>query len=146
MNTHRKLPQREAVFMASLLYHGFRFTRKRKNLKFRRGYVIPATGREDSGGVDFWVKMPRDSRLFPIQVTQRGVRMYREFHKPSSEQLAEFVKKAKNRVEAKRRLCKKHGVAFVLVRDYTGHETSHSVAWGDIKALKYAIAHLKRWL
>ncbi len=65
----------------------------------RRGYVIPATRREDSGGIDFWVKMPRDSQIFPVQVTQRGVRMYRKFHKPSAAQLEEFCARATDRIE-----------------------------------------------
>lgn len=105
-----------------------------------------ATAKEDAGGIDFWVKMPDDCRLFPVQVTQRGVRMYRTFHKPSSSQLQEFCVRAEVRIEKKRKLCKKHGIAFVLVRDYIGGAINRSVAWGDVKALKYAIANLRRWL
>ena len=146
MTSHRRLPQRERVFVLSLVYHGFRITEKRRNFKLRRGYVIPATRKEDSGGVDFWVKMPNDTRMLPVQITQRGVGIYSEFHKPSPEQLQEFIRRSTSRVEKKRRLCRKHGVAFVLVRDYVGLLTSSSVAWGDLKALKYAIAHLRRWL
>jgi hypothetical protein len=113
---------------------------------FRRGFVIPATEKEDASGVDFWIKMPRDCRIFPVQVTQRGVRMFRKFHQPSEEKLCEFIHTARARIEAKRKRMKKHGIAFVLVRDFRGHHTNPQLAWGDIKALRYAIAHLKRWL
>tara|TARA_B100000745_G_scaffold139855_1_gene91338 strand:- start:626 stop:1066 length:441 start_codon:yes stop_codon:yes gene_type:complete len=141
-----KLPRREHVFIESLMYHGFRKTRRRKNLKYKLGFVIPATKREDATGIDFWIKMPKDERLFAIQVTQRGVRMFRKFHRPSEEKLGEFLKRSEERVEQKRKLCKKYGIAFVLVRDYGGIHTNPQLAWGDIKALRYAIAHLKRWL
>lgn len=146
MGIYRKLPPRESVFVASLLYHGFRLSRRRKDLHYRRGYVIPATKKEDSGGVDFWVKMPNDRRIFPVQVTQRGVKLYRYFQNPSPSHLREFIERSTIRIEKKRRLCKKHGIAFVLVRDYVGRAVSRSVAWGDMKALKHAIAHLRRWL
>ena len=145
--THRhKLPTREQVFIESLMYHGFRKTRTRKNLKFRSGYIIPSTRREDSGGIDFWVKMPRDERLFPVQVTQRGVRLFRKHQKPSRERLEEFLIHSSCRIELKRKRSKKHGIAFVLVRDFDRESTNPQLAWGDIKALRYAIAHLKRWL
>jgi hypothetical protein len=125
------------------LYHGFRLSRKKNNLKRAYGYVIPATDREDAGGVDFWIKMPKDLRLYPAQVTQRGVRMYRKFHKPSQEQLAEFIKRADKRIRAKQRMCYRHGIAFVLVRDYDGKVPHSVITWGDIKALRYAMMHLK---
>lgn len=145
--THRyKLPDREKVFIESLMYHGFRKVRRRKNLKYKNGYIIPTTKREDASGVDFWVKMPRDSRLFPVQVTQRGIRIFRKYRRPSPDKLLEFIEKSHYRVESKRRRCKKQGVAFALVRDFGGVHTNPQVAWGDIKALRYAIAHLKRWL
>ena len=146
MTDRYKLPSREQVFIESLMYHGFRKTRRRKNLKFKRGFVIPATKREDATGIDFWIKMPKDERLFPVQVTQRGVRMFRKFRRPSGERLDEFIDRSQNRIEQKRKRCKKHGIAFVLVRDYDGQHTNPQLAWGDIKALRYAIAHLKRWL
>ncbi len=146
MSRRHKLPPREQVFVASLLYHGFRLRRGRKNLKRAYGYVIPATDREDSGGIDFWVKMPKDERLFPVQVTQRGVRMYRKFRNPSSQQLEEFIKHSDKRIRAKRKMCYRNGIAFVLVRDYDGKLPHSVITWGDIKALRNAMAHLKRRL
>jgi hypothetical protein len=128
------------------MYHGFRKTRRRKNLKYSRGYIIPATKHEDSGGIDFWVKMPRDERLFPLQVTQRGVSLYRKHRILSDCELQQFIKRAEVRIEDKRKRCKRHGIAFVLVRDYLGKMSNPTIAWGDIKALRYGIAHLKRWL
>lgn len=146
MTNRRQLPCREHVFIASLMYHGFRLSYRRKNLKFTKGYVIPATTREDSGGIDLWVKMPRDERIFPIQVTQRGVQMYRKYHRYSDEDLSQFIEKSDARVRTKQRRCQSHGIAFVLVRDFDGVITNPTIAWGDIKSLRYAIAHLKRYL
>lgn len=143
---HRRLPRREAVFIESLLYHGFRKTNQRKNLKYRKGYVIPATRREDAGGIDFWIKMPRDDRLFPVQVTQRGVRIQRRLKKISGHEIREFTARSDDRIRKKRMRCKRHGIAFVLVRDFCGTTSNACIAWGDIKALRYAIAHLQRWL
>lgn len=147
MSPHRKLPPREHVFVLSLLYHGFRITRTRTNLKARLGYVIPATKYEDSSGIDFFVKMPRDLRIFPIQVTQRGVRLFRKHElRITRERLEEFMVISETRIRAKRKRAKKNGIAFVLVRDFDGMKTNSRIAWGDIKALRHGIAHLKRWL
>lgn len=146
MTKRDRLPHREQVFIESLLYHGFRKTHRRRNLKYRLGFIIPATRREDAVGIDFWVKMPRDERLFPVQVTQRGVRLFRRYHNPNTQTLASFIARSQRRIEQKRKRCKKHGIAFVLVRDFAGRHSNPQVAWGDIKALRYAIAHLKRWL
>jgi hypothetical protein len=141
-----KLPDREHVFITSLMYHGFRKTRRRKNLKYRQGFIIPSTVKEDATGTDFWVKMPKDERLFPVQITQRGVKMFKKYDLPSVEKLAEFIEQSEKKLLKKRKQCKKHGIAFVLVRDFDGESTNSTIAWGDIKALRYAIAHLKRWL
>jgi len=146
MTKSRKLPSREYVFITSLMYHGFRLTQRRCNLKFKRGYVIPATSREDSDGIDVWVKMPKDDRLLPVQVTQRGVRMYRKYRRSDSDKLETFIIKSERRVRVKQRRCYRHGIAFALVRDFEGKTTNPQIAWGDIKSLRYAIAHLKRWL
>lgn len=142
----RKLPYREHVFITSLMYHGFRLTRRRRNLKYKRGYIIPSTRTEDAGGIDVWVKMPKDDRLFPVQITQRGVRIYRKYHKCSDERIEDFIKHSEKRVQAKQRRCRRHGIAFALVRDFEGKSTNPQIAWGDIKALRYAITHLRRWL
>ncbi|MEY2665166.1 MAG: hypothetical protein RLZZ480_271 [Candidatus Parcubacteria bacterium] len=144
MSRRHRLPPREQVFVASLLYHGFRLVRERKNLKRAYGYVIPATDKEDSGGIDFWIKMPKDYRIFPAQVTQRGVRMYRKYHKPSDEQLSEFIRRADKRIRSKQKMCYRYGIAFVLVRDYDGKSPHSTIAWGDVKALRHAMSHLKR--
>ena len=134
------------MFIASLKYHGFRKTYRRKDLKYSYGYIIPATKKEDSSGIDFWIKIPKDNRLFPVQITQRGVRLFRKYDLPSEDKLAEFIQRSEKKIRTKRRQCKKHGIAFVLVRDFDGSKTNKRIAWGDIKALRYAIAHLKRWL
>lgn len=139
------LPCREKVFIQSLQYHGFRRTHRRTNLKYACGYVITATRYEDSGGIDLWVKMPKDDRLLPVQVTQRGTRIYKQYHKFSDVEFDGFVKKSEKRICEKRRRCKKHGIAFVLARDFVGLTTNPCIAWGDIKALRYAIAHLNHW-
>lgn len=140
------LPRREHVFLQSLRYHGFRYTHRRKNLKYRRGYVIPATRFEDAGGIDFWIKMPRDERLFPVQVTQRGTRILRRYWRRPMSEFAAVEAKAEERMRAKRALCRRHGIAFVLVADYAGFRTNRRLAWGDIKALRHGIAHMRRWL
>lgn len=146
MAKRRKLPTREHVFITSLMYHGFRMTRRRHSLKLNRGYIIPATSREDSDGIDVWVKMPKDERLFPVQVTQRGVRMFKKHRKQSGGSLEDFIIRSEKRVRIKQRRCFRLGIAFALVRDFEGKKTNPQIAWGDIKALRYAIVHLKRWL
>ncbi len=146
MHTRRKLPDREHVFITSLMYHGFRLTSSRTNLKFRSGYVIPATRREDSGGIDAWVKMPRDTRLVPIQITQRGLRLFRKHQKPhglTPEKLEEFQRRSDSRLRTKRAFCRVNKIAFVLVRDFDGRVTNTTLAWGDIKALRYAISRVR---
>lgn len=141
----RKLPKREYVFIMSLMYHGFRFSSKRHNLKKSRGYLIPATNREDHEGIDFWVKMPKDMRITPVQITQRGVRMFKKHHQPSEHELHAFMKTSETRIRAKRSWCKRSGIAFVLVRDFDGGITSTTLAWGDIKALRYALSRLAKF-
>ena len=138
----RKLPKREYVFIMSLMLHGFRFSRSRENLKKSRGYLIPATDKEDADGIDFWVKMPKDMRIFPVQVTQRGIRMFKKHHKPSDGELRSFVHGSEKRIRAKRSWCKKSRIGFVLVRDFEGGVTNRTLAWGDIKALRYALERL----
>jgi hypothetical protein len=138
----RKLPKREYVFIMSLMYHGFRLTCSRQNLKKSRGYLIPATDKEDHDGIDFWVKMPKDMRIFPVQITQRGIRMYKKHRKPSEAELRTFVKHSDVRICAKRKWCKKSRIGFVLVRDFDGGITNKTIAWGDIKALRYALSRL----
>ncbi|MEZ4103795.1 MAG: hypothetical protein R3B60_00730 [Candidatus Paceibacterota bacterium] len=140
------LPKREVVFIKSLKYHGFRVTRKRGNLKYTTGYIIPSTKREDHSGIDFWVKMPRDERLFPVQITQRGVSILKKYQGFTEDRFKILILESESRIRNKRKRCKQHGIAFVLVRDYRGSKTNPRIAWGDIKALRYAIAHLKRWL
>lgn len=146
MSTRERLPARELVFIKSLVYHGFRMLKRRSDLKRNRGYIIPSTKREDGDGIDFWVKMPGDYRIFPIQLTQRGVRLYRKHSRPEVSDLSAFVVRMEKRIKRKAAQCRDSGVAFVLVRDYDGTVTNPTLAWGDIKALRYGIAHLKRWL
>lgn len=165
MPKKRKLPTREQVFIMSLMYHGFRPTTRRKNLKRQYGYVIPATDREDASGVDLWVKMPRDERIFPVQVTQRGTKLYRKHHYPkvalaiereperAEEHLRQFrVNVAAydqvrtHKIRQKQRMCFEAGIAFVLARDFDGHTTNKNIAWRDVRALRHSIAYLRRWL
>lgn len=138
----RKLPKREHVFIMSLMYHGFRFTRKRKDHKRSIGYLMPATDREDSGGIDFWIKMPKDMRIFPVQITQRGIRMFKRHRRSTSEELESFMKRSNARIRAKRAWCRRSRIGFVLVRDFEGSFTNTTIAWGDIKALRYSLNKL----
>jgi hypothetical protein len=146
MTSRRQLPNREQVFIMSLMYHGFHLNYSRRNLKFKKGYMIPATKMEDSGGVDLWIKMPKDDRILPVQITQRGVRMYKMFRQRTGVDLQKFVELSKIRIRDKQQRCFNHGIAFVLVRDFVGNMTNPTLAWGDIKSLKYGIAHLRRHL
>lgn len=140
MRDVRKLPLRERVFVLSLMYHGYRFTRKRLALKRKRGYVIPATKQEDAAAIDFWVKLPGGTDLIPIQITQRGIRIFRKRSAPSVTQLEEFERTSERRIRTKRQLCQRNKIVFVLVRDHDGPRTSRSLAWGDIKALRFGMA------
>ena len=102
-----------------------------------------ATYREDAVGVDFWVKMPRDMRILPVQISQRGVRFFRKHKKPSAAALSEFIKNSEERIAKKRRWCKNDGVVFVLVRDYAGKRTTPEVAKSDVRALQQAVVWMK---
>lgn len=62
MAPHRRLPLREQVFVLSLMRHGYRLAERHHPLKRRKRYVIPATPKEDAGGIDFWVKPPKSTR------------------------------------------------------------------------------------
>lgn len=141
---HRRLPGREYVFILSLMYHGFRLTHRRVRLKKKNGYVVPSTWREDAAGIDFWVKMPRSTALYPVQITQRGIKMFkRRCANYDTLSLVGFIERSDSRLAAKRSMCLRNGIAFVLVRDFVGRCTNTTIAWGDIKALRYAISHLK---
>lgn len=142
MADHRKLPLREHVFILSLQYHGFRFVRRRKRLKKKKGYIIPATKQEDASLIDFWVKMPGHTELIPVQVTQRGTAIFRRRHKAAAEREAEFARLSSRRLRFKHRACIRYRIAFVLVRDHTGIKPSKSIAWGDKKALEYGVRAL----
>lgn len=140
---HRlRRPAREQAFIHSLQYHGFRLRYRRKNLKYKRGYIIPATKHEDADGIDFWVKLPRERILFPLQITQRGVRLYRMYQRPSEFQLQEFIKAADKRIAMKRKMCRDAKIVFVLVRDYKHRIVNEAIANADIRALR---ATLKEW-
>jgi len=142
MRAHHRLSAREQAFVHSLQYHGFRYTKRRRNLKYRRGYIIPATKREDADGVDFWIKIPKERLLYPVQITQRGVRLYRKYQRPSAWQLQEFIKYADARIAMKRRMCRAAKIIFVLLRDHEHRTVTENVANADIKALR---ATLKEW-
>jgi hypothetical protein len=144
MSRVRKLPLREQVFIESLKWFGFRTTNQRKNLQLRRGYVVPSTNREDGTGIDFWVKVPNNPKLYPVQITQRGIRIFRLLGNPTPEELENFCEKSHQRIEAKRAICESNGVVFVLVRDYLGADTNFATARRDFKALYYCIDQAKR--
>ena len=139
----RQLPAREHVFIHSLMYHGFRLTERSYSLKYNKGYVIPANYKEDARGIDVWVKMPKSRRIIPVQITQRGVSMFRKHCKAGGESIESFTKRSQERIQKKKRRCLKNKIAFALVGDFDGKKTNSRIAWGDIKALRYAIAHLK---
>lgn len=144
MGAQRTLPMREQVFIASLRRHGYVFTEQRTSLKRRKRYIIPATKHEDSGGIDFWIKPPRSTRLIPIQVTQRGTSLFCRFHAKSESVRAEFDALRARRLNEKRRACRDAHIAFVLVRDHAGTKPSRHLAWGDAKALRYALVPFLR--
>ncbi len=144
MSNRRKLPHREYVFIGSLLRHGFRLAQKGDYLKYGKGYVIASTKQEDASGIDFFVKMPKDDRMFPVQITQRGTWIHKNFQGSPAEKAEKFVQKSELRIRQKRWRCKESGIAFVLIRDFVGTRTNPQVAWGDIKALRYGIERIKR--
>ena len=139
----RRVPGREQVFIMSLMYHGFRPARRRVNLKKKKGYVISSSGREDAFGIDLWVKMPGHTTPIPVQITQRGVRLFRKHHKNGREQLCEFIRRSESRIRAKRLWCRLNRIAFVVVRDFDGSMTNKAIALSDIKALRYAVRNIK---
>jgi hypothetical protein len=134
---------RERVFILSLVRHGFRVATPRQTLKLRRGYVIPSTKREDAQGIDFWVKLPNKTNLIPIQITQRGTRLYKKYRQTSSTDIRVAAERAEERLRRKRERCREQGTAFVLIRDYDGHRLDTNVAWGDKKALFNAVQELQ---
>ncbi len=141
MSKQRKLPDREHVFIMSLMYHGFRLTRSRSQLKYSYGYIVPATNWEDAGGIDAWVKMPRSHNLLPIQVTQRGDRLFRKHGLGRSEERrADFRKRTVARLRAKRTFCQSAGIVFVLVADFDGRVIDSVLASSDVRALRLAMA------
>ncbi len=146
MSKRECLPDREHVFMMSLMYHGFRITSTRtvKRLKKKKGYIIPSTRKEDEEGIDFWVKMPGKTKLWPVQVTQRGIKLFKKYHRYTDESLAEFCRKSEIRLKRKRQEAKRSKVVFVLVSDFSGKTTNKKIAWGDIKALRHAINSFER--
>ncbi|NBD73467.1 hypothetical protein GVX82_00285 [Patescibacteria group bacterium] len=138
----RTPPTREQVFLTSLRYHGYRLTHKRSGLKENRSYAIPATRREDAEGIDLWVK-PRGVReLIPVQITQRGTRLFAKYHRPAQAGNAEFSDRAAVRLREKRSRCRRHEIAFVIVRDHDGVRPSRAIAWGDVKALHFGLRQL----
>ena len=140
----RTLPRRERVFILALQYHGYRFCKRRSGrLKKRKGYVIPATKREDADAIDLWVKPPGETELVPVQLTQRGTALYQKYQRPSEFQLVDFTVISERRVRGKQKMCRQNGIAFVLVRDFDGSRLSTCIAWGDIKALRHGLAQLQ---
>ena len=142
MQHRRRLPLREQVFIRSLTYHGFRVAKRGMHLKKRKRYVIPSTSAEDASLIDFWVKLAGDTRLIPVQITQRGTAIFRRLSEPSLRQMEEFTHASEQRLRRRREACAKCRIAFVLVRDHLGERPSRSIAWGDKKALEHGIAAL----
>ena len=121
------------------MYHGFRFVRRRNRLKKNRAYVIPATKSEDSSLIDFWVKLPGDTELIPVQITQRGTAIFRVRNNPSPPRFQEFDLLARDRLRRKQQACSRNRVAFVMVQDHLGEKTNPKLAWKDKKALFYGL-------
>ncbi len=140
----RRLPTRERVFITSLLYHGYRLSYRRHALKYTVGYVIPATALEDACGIDVWVKPRGADTCIPVQLTQRGTRLFRKYHRPSGPRDREFQETAVRRLREKRTLCRRHQIAFVIVRDHDGERPSRTIAWGDVKALHFALRQFRQ--
>lgn len=140
----RKHPDRERVFFASLQYYGFTLSFIRVNLDFGHGYIMPATIREDSGGIDCYVKMPRDHRIFPVQVTQRGIRINRKLKNFTENDKESFLQKCEERIRAKQAICARSGIVFILLRDYLGKDTNPALAQRDVNSLCYGIEQNKR--
>ena len=138
-NTRFHLTERERVFISSLLYHGFRLALRKHALPPHHGYVIPGTMAEDAIGIDLWVRLPHEQHLIPIQLTQRGTKLHRHFHRPNPRQLHEFIERSAHRLLAKQQRCFRQGIVFVLVRDHVHSRTNRRIAWGDVKALRYGI-------
>ena len=106
---------------------------------------MPATQREDSNGIDCYVKMPKDARILPVQVTQRGVRYYRYINKPSPEKLQDFVALSEKRIALKRQQCYLNGIVFVLLRDSFGTDSSLTLTYSDVRSLYHGVRNLKRY-
>lgn len=134
----RRLPTRELAFLRSLKRHGFKVRSSTKDLKKKYGYVIPANAHDEAGGIDFWVKLPKQNDLIPVQVTQRGTYLFKKYRKECA-QLEAFEVRAMQRLKLKRTWCKAASIAFVLIRDYDSEKLSTVVAWGDKKALMHGI-------
>lgn len=151
MNRRHRIPLREMVFIESLRRHGFRLAKDFRRIKRRYGYVVPASDREDASGVDFFVKMPREDDIYEVQVTQRGDHLSHIFCR--YEGVADPVELQRVRdvlsragelhLEVKREICYKHNVALVMVQDYPGERSNPTLAWRDVKALRYGINVLK---
>lgn len=139
MAKKRRLPSREAAFITSMMHHGFRRTIHEAKLKYKRGYIILSTQKEDSAGIDFWVKLPKSDDLIPVQITQRGIKMFKRYHKPSKSDLDKFIKNSNKRLRDKKKRCKMNGIIFVLISDFEGRKANHRIAWCDIKAFRYAL-------
>ena len=145
MREVRALPARERVFLLSLMYHGYRVTKKRSGLKKKKGYICWSTKREDASGIDFWVKEPRCEEMLPIQITRRGDAIFREYHPVYSEQrFNDFIERTESRLRRKRDMCRRNRIAFVLIRDHAKRSVNTALAWGDVKALRYALQRFKR--
>lgn len=141
--SHRQVTQREKVFILSLMYHGFRRIQRHRTLtkfiKKRIGYVAPATQAEDASGVDLWVKMPGHNLFLPVQVTQRGVQMYRWYKNPTDGEIDNFLSQSDQRLREKRERSKLNNIVFVLLGDFVGKTTTPQIAWRDVQAMRFAV-------
>ena len=153
MKRRHRIPMREIVFIESLRRHGFRLTKDFSRIKRRYGYVVPASDREDASGVDFFVKMPREDEIYEVQVTQRGDHLSHIFCRYESTVDADETELQRVRdslsvagelhLENKREICYRHNIALVMVQDYPGERSNPTLAWRDVKALRYGVNILK---
>lgn len=138
MSYKRNLTDREQVFVRSLVRHGFRCVWITEFLKYNQNYIIPAPRKEDSGGVDFFIKFRKSWKLHPVQITQLGVKHYKR-HRNGNGTLAAFLAQSLKRLKNKRICCKHASIAFIVVCDTFGTYTTPQIAKSDVQALRRTI-------
>jgi len=133
---HRRLPVREKVFIQSLKRHGYKKAPWSGKIKKHYGYFRISTLKEDSLGIDIWIKMPRMEKWFQVQVTQRGERHHVVYKNGRPRAYCD------ERIERKRRQCRENGVLFLIIRDVVHRSSTPKIAHSDVTLLRKAVAHI----